>query len=198
MIPFRTGYRIPFMIDMGSRVRQHDTDIDRLWRLQRQQSDGWPIGGLFPTIPTLPVSSKSNSGGSGPNGSNPSTSNPNQSSSSSGSMSGSSFGSSSIASQSMSASSSSGISCPVTSTLTLTDSGLSGSPYVLLWNSTAGDWEYSDSGPTTINARCSGGVLWIQYTNSVGGSSQISGLAINGALFTLVGGAGTLPFYVTW
>lgn len=45
MIPFRTGHRVAFEKELASRARQHDTDIDRLWRLQQQLSTGEPIGG---------------------------------------------------------------------------------------------------------------------------------------------------------
>ncbi|WP_373649003.1 hypothetical protein [Schlesneria sp. DSM 10557] len=51
MIPFRTGHRVAFFKELDSRVRQHDTDVDRLWRLQQQQSPGEPIGGDVPTGP---------------------------------------------------------------------------------------------------------------------------------------------------
>lgn len=48
MIPFRTGNRVAFQKDQSQILLSTRTDVDRLWRIQGQQTDGNVIGGQNP------------------------------------------------------------------------------------------------------------------------------------------------------
>ena len=189
MIPFKTGYRIADEIELFNRIRQHDTDIDRLWRLQRQQSYGWPIGGKLGVIPPDEPSSNSTSSSSSTSKSSDSGS--------SGSGSGSGSVPPTSASGSVASSSSSGslsIACPTTSTVNVTHAGTTHSiPFV-----SAGRWQLSFAvfgGFTTITVTCDIGILTVGYVtpfDSFSGSSP----SVNGTTFDLHNFSGD-PFTIT-
>ena len=187
---------------MGNRVRQHDTDIDRLWRLQRQQSDGWPIGGLFPTIPTLPDSSGSGSGSPVKSSASPSSSSSSNSSSNN--------SSSSNSSGSSGSSSAAAGTCPaamVTITVAITSGGGSfdggdttATCYPL--GGTGPGWEATLSGTSDlVSVTCDAGLMvvnYIHYTIFGVTSSQAAFASTNGWTGSLTGAAGTIPVSVSW
>jgi hypothetical protein len=200
MIPFKTGYKVADEIEMMNRIRQHDTDIERLWRLQRQQSYGWPIGGTLGNFPTgsLPSSTSSSK-------SSQSSSSSNSKSSGSGSQPISGSNPSSGSSWSFGSSSSFVGVCPVASaTLTATIIGTptfyGGATAIALSaaGNPPGTWSQTTIWGESLTARCADGIMQFSYVEPLGQSSVYTGPSINGMTFHTAGTGNQPQLQLSW